>query len=69
MAKKSTMKTAELHEMSADKLKAELEAAYKEQFNLRMQKAGGQMNKHHLFKQTRRQIARIQTFLHEKAKS
>ncbi len=63
------MKTAELRELSSDKLKTELESAYRELFNLRMQRAGGQMNKHHLFKIARTQIARIRTILNEKAKS
>ncbi|MFI4954360.1 MAG: 50S ribosomal protein L29 [Gammaproteobacteria bacterium] len=63
------MKTAELKQLTSDKLKTELEAAYREMFNLRMQRAGGQMTKNHSFKKTRRHIARIRTILNEKAKS
>lgn len=39
----------------------------KAQFNLRMQKATGQLEKPHLFKETRKQIAQINTFLAQKA--
>jgi large subunit ribosomal protein L29 len=63
------MKTAELREMTSDKLQKELEGAYRELFNLRMQRAGGQMSKNHLFMIARRQIARIRTILNEKVKS
>lgn len=62
------MTTKELRQLPADKLKTELESAYREMFNLRMQKASGQMNKNHLHKQARRKIARIQTLLLEKVK-
>lgn len=38
----------------------------KEQFNLRMQQGAGEMSKPHLFKNVRRDIARIKTILAEK---
>jgi len=38
----------------------------REQFNLRMQRASGQMNKGHLMRNARRNIARIKTVLNEK---
>lgn len=38
----------------------------KEQFNLRMQQGVGEMSKPHLFKNVRRDIARIKTVLAEK---
>lgn len=63
------MTIKELRELSADKLKTELEAAHREMFNLRMQRASGHMQKNHLFGETRLQIARIQTLLNEKVKS
>ena len=63
------MTNAELRELTQDKLTAELEAAHREMFNLRMQRAGGQMTKNHLFKEIRSKIARILTILNEKAKS
>lgn len=47
-------------------LKEELLNLRKEQFNLRMQQGAGQMTKPHLFKNVRRDIARIKTVLAEK---
>lgn len=47
-------------------LKEELLNLRKEQFNLRMQQGAGQMSKPHLFKNVRRDIARIKTILAEK---
>ena len=47
-------------------LKEELLNLRKEQFNLRMQQGAGQMSKPHLFKNGRRDIARIKTILAEK---
>jgi len=38
----------------------------KEQFNLRMQRGAGEMSKSHLFKNVRRDIARVKTILAEK---
>jgi large subunit ribosomal protein L29 len=38
----------------------------KEQFNLRMQKATGQLTKNHLMRQVRRNVARIETVLTQK---
>jgi len=38
----------------------------KEQFNLRMQRGAGEMSKPHLFKNVRRDIARVKTILAEK---
>ena len=39
----------------------------REQFNLRMQAATGQLNQTHMMKQVRRDIARVKTILNEKA--
>jgi len=39
----------------------------REQFNLRMQKATNQASKPHLFRQARRNIARVKMVLSEKA--
>ncbi len=59
------MKSAEylktLSGKSADELQQELLALRKEQFNLRMQRATGQMNQHHLMAQVRKNIARVKT--------
>ena len=47
-------------------LKEELLNLRKEQFNLRMQQGVGEMSKPHLFKNVRRDIARVKTVLAEK---
>lgn len=61
------MKANELREKSTDELKQELLALLREQFNLRMQKATNQANKPHLYRQARRNIARVKMVLSEKA--
>ncbi|QQS53033.1 MAG: 50S ribosomal protein L29 [Candidatus Competibacteraceae bacterium] len=61
------MNASELRRKSADELKQELLALLREQFNLRMQKATGQASKSHLFKQVRRNMARVKMVLSEKA--
>jgi len=50
-------------------LKEELLNLRKEQFNLRMQQGAGEMSKPHLFKNVRRDIARIKTVLTEKSQA
>ena len=52
---------------SAAELKEELLNLRKEQFNLRMQQAAGQMNQHHQFRNVRKDIARLKTVMTEKA--
>ncbi len=61
------MKATDLRAKSVEELKQELLALLREQFNLRMQRATGQLGKPHLFKQGRRNIARVKTVLAEKA--
>ncbi|MCR9192885.1 MAG: 50S ribosomal protein L29 [Gammaproteobacteria bacterium] len=62
------MKTnSELRALDADGLKAELLALRKEQFNQRMRKASGALDKTHGVRQVRRTIARIKTIITEKA--
>lgn len=61
------MKATELREKSAEDLNQELMRLLKEQFNLRMRKATGQLNQSHLLRQTRRDIARVKTVITEKA--
>ena len=62
------MNATELRQKSVDELKLELLALRREQFNLRMQRATtGQASKPHLFKQARRNIARVKMVLGEKA--
>ena len=62
------MNASELRRKSVDELKQELLALLREQFNLRMQKATNQATKSHLFRQARRNIARVKMVLGEKAK-
>jgi len=60
------MKASDLREKSEAELKDELMKLLKEQFNLRMQKATGQLGQSHLLGTTRRDIARVRTVLREK---
>jgi large subunit ribosomal protein L29 len=59
------MKASELRTKSAEDLAKELEALRKEQFNLRMQNATGQLTRNSEMKRVRRDIARIKTVLNE----
>lgn len=61
------MKASELKEKSVAELNEQLLELLKEQFNLRLKKASGQLNQTHLAKQTRKDIARIKTVLNQKA--
>jgi len=61
------MKASELREKSVEELNQELLGLLKEQFNLRLKKASGQLNQTHLAKQVRKDIARIKTVLTQKA--
>jgi large subunit ribosomal protein L29 len=65
---KAIEKMKELKAKSAEELKAHKIDLLKEQFNLRMQKGTGQLTKNHMFKNIRRDIARINTILSEKQK-
>jgi large subunit ribosomal protein L29 len=59
----------EFRNMNADQLKDELVKLRKEQFNMRFQKATGQLEKTARIRTVRRSIARINTILGEKAQS
>ncbi|AEF56366.1 MULTISPECIES: 50S ribosomal protein L29 [Marinomonas] len=61
------MKAKELQEKSVAELQATLIELLREQFNLRMQKATGQLAQTHLLSQVRRNIARVKTVLNDKA--
>ena len=61
------MNARELRQKTVDELNQELLALLREQFNLRMQRATGQTSKPHLFRQARRNIARVKMVLSEKA--
>ncbi len=60
------MNATELREKSTDELQQELLSLLREEFNLRMQRATGQLSKPHLFKQVQRNIARVKTIMTEK---
>ena len=59
--------TKELREKSVADLNEQLISLLKEQFNLRMQKASGQLPQSHLLKTVRRDIARVRTIITEKS--
>lgn len=61
------MKASELREKSVEELNAELLGLLREQFNLRMQNATGQLSQTHQLKQVRRNIARVKTIITSKA--
>lgn len=61
------MKASELRDKTKEELVSSLIELTREQFNLRMQKGTGQLTKSSQVKQVRRDIARINTVLSEKA--
>ncbi|KFB09937.1 50S ribosomal protein L29 [Nitratireductor basaltis] len=61
------MKAADVRSMTPDQLNDELAKLKKEQFNLRFQRATGQLEKTARVKQVRRDIARIKTIAAEKS--
>ncbi len=61
------MKAQELREKSVEELNVELLKLLREQFNLRMQNATGQLKATHEMKNVRRSIARVKTVLTQKA--
>jgi large subunit ribosomal protein L29 len=61
------MKAADVRTKTPDQLSDDLATLKKEQFNLRFQKATGQLEKTARVKQVRRDIARIKTIAAEKA--
>ena len=58
-----------LRALSPEDLKKDLMNLKKEQFNLRFQSASGQMEKTSRVREVRRDIARIQTILRQKAQA
>ena len=62
------MDAADLNTKSADELKQLLGDLKKEQFNLRFQRASGQLENTARVRQVRRDIARIQTVLADRAR-
>ena len=59
------MKASEIRQKSAEDLAKELGELHKEQFNLRMQNATGQLTRNSELKRVHRDIARIKTVLTE----
>ena len=60
------MKTLELRDKTNEELQTLLLEELRSQFNLRMRKGAGQLDKPSEIKKTRRNIARINTVLNEK---
>jgi large subunit ribosomal protein L29 len=60
------MKIEDVRGMSPDQLAEQLVSLKKEQFNLRFQKATGQVEKTHRVGEVRKDIARIKTVLRAK---
>ena len=61
------MKANELREKSGQQLNEQLLGLLRDQFNLRMQKATGQLGQSHLLSQVKRDIARVKTVLNQQA--
>ena len=62
------MKAGDVRAKTDDELKTELEQLSKEVFNLRFQKASGQLENTTRVRQVRRDIARIKTVLGERTR-
>ena len=60
------MKASEVRDMTPDQLSEKLTELKREQFNLRVQQATGQLENTTRRRDVRRDIARVQTILHEK---
>ena len=61
------MKATELREKTAQQLNEQLLGLLRDQFNLRMQKATGQLGQSHLLSKVKRDIARVKTVLNQQA--
>ena len=62
------MNASELRDKTPDELREQLTQLKKESFNLRFQKATGQMENTARMRQVRRDAARVKTILNEKAR-
>ena len=65
----ATQDIKSVREKDASALKDELASLKKEQFNLRFQKASGQLENTVRARQVRRDVARVLTFLNQKTRS
>jgi large subunit ribosomal protein L29 len=63
-----TLKATDLRTRTPDELGDQLEALGKEIFNLRFQRASGQLENTSRFRQVRREMARIKTVLGERTR-
>jgi large subunit ribosomal protein L29 len=63
------MKASDVRAKTDDELKASLDQLAKERFNLRFQKASGQLENTTRSRQVRRDMARIKTILAERARA
>ena len=63
---KSTQRLSDLKAMTPDQLQDELLSLKKEQFNLRFQRATGQLENTSRVKEVRKDIARVRTFQRHK---
>ena len=63
------MKASDLKSKSVDELNGDLTTLRKEQFNLRFQRASGQLENTSRVRQVRRDIARIVTVLSERRRA
>ena len=61
------MKAKDLREKSVEELNEQLLNLLRDQFNLRMQKATGQLGQSHMLSQLKRDIARVKTVLNQQA--
>jgi large subunit ribosomal protein L29 len=62
------MKAEDLRKNDINALNETLKDLLKDQFNLRMKQATGQLGTNHQIKQVRRDIARVKTIINEKSK-
>jgi len=60
------MKTVDIRAKSDDELNSELAIMKKAQYNLRFQQSGGQLEKTHEVRKTRRSIAKLMTVMNER---
>lgn len=62
------MKAAEMRQMTTDELRRRLDETYQEMFNLRFQLATKQLADTSRIRQVKRDVARLQTLLKERAR-
>ena len=63
------MSASELRAKSVEELSEELVQLRREQFNLRMQQATGELGQNHQHSRVRKDIARVKTILNEKQRA